>query len=56
MRGEYIIMYRARRSQIQVDRSGKIILNEGNFVTESFSQIQGEYKDLNDTLVLAGLR
>jgi hypothetical protein len=53
--GEYLVMYRARRSQIQV-RDGKVILNEDKSVTESFSPRQSEYVELNNTLVMAGLR
>lgn len=54
-REEYILQHRARKSQIQV-RDRKIILYEDMSVTETFSQGNSRYKDLNDTLVKAKLR
>src|SRR3989338_8542422 len=55
MRSEYIVMYRARKSQIQI-RDGIAILNEDRSVTESFSPNHTGYLDLNRTLQMSGLR
>ena len=55
MSDEYIIMYRARRSQMKA-RDGKVILNEDKSVTDSFSQSHRDYVELNKTLIQAGLR
>ena len=55
MRGEYIVMYRSRKSDIEL-RDGAIVINEDRSSTQAYEQTHSDYKSLNETLKLAGLR
>ena len=55
MRENYLSMYRQRKSLIEF-RNGAVVLNEDKSATESFSYENPMYKELNQTLIMAGLR
>lgn len=55
MRGEYIRMYRARKSEVKL-RDGAIVINEDGSSTHTFDEKDENYNSLNKTLKLAGLR
>ena len=55
MSEEYIVMYWARKQDVQID-NGKIILTEDKCTAQSFNEDNHYYRDLNSILVTSRLR